>query len=126
MSRFLQPQLAADKLLALRPPGHMVGLHTWSTKLTHRGSSDLVMDTAETAAFRHAPRCCAGPAVSLLSCVIDLHVGSALCQVFAVMTQPVLGNLDGIEVALRAPLGGQRHTWEEMKWTKKENKYNYK
>lgn len=73
------------------------------------------MDTAETAAFRNGPQCGAGPAVSLLSCVIDLRVGRALCQVFAVMTQPILGNLDGIEVALRAPLGGQRHTWEERR-----------
>lgn len=97
----------------------MLGLHTWSTELTHGGSSDLVMDTAQSATLRHAPRRC-GPAVSLLSGVINLHVGRALRQVFAVMAQPILGNLDGVEVALRAPLGGQRYTWV------KENKNNYK
>lgn len=87
----------------------MEGLHTWSTELTHRGSSGLVVDAAETATFRHAPGRCASPAVLLLGCVVHLHVGGALGQVFAVVAQTVLGNLDGVEVALRAPLSGQRH-----------------
>lgn len=82
-----------------------------SAELTHSGSPCFVVDTAETATFRHTPRGCAGPAVSLLDCIVDLHVWGALGQVFAVMAQAVLGNLDGIEIALRAPLSGQRHTW---------------
>lgn len=69
------------------------------------------MDTAQAAAFWHTPGGCAGPAVSLLRCVVDLHVGRALGQVFAVVAQAVLGDLDGVEVALRAPLSGERHTW---------------
>lgn len=91
----------------------MEGLHTWSTELTHGGCSGPVVDTAETATFRHTPGRCAGPIVSLLGCIIDLHVGRALRQVFAVMAQAILSNLDGVEVALRAPLSGQRHTWVE-------------
>lgn len=70
------------------------------------------MDAAERAAFGHAPRRRAGAAVSLLGRVVDLHVGRAFGQVFAVMAQAVLGDLDGVEVALGAPLGGQRHAWE--------------
>ena len=93
----------------------MDGLHTWSTELTHGGSSGLVVDTAETATFRHTPGRRAGPAVSLLGCVVDLHVGRALGQVFAVMAQAVLSDLDGVEVALRAPLSGQRHAWVEKR-----------
>lgn len=69
------------------------------------------MDTAQAAAFRHTPGGCAGPAVSLLRCVVDLHVGRALGQVLAVVAQAVLGDLDGVEVALGAPLSGERHTW---------------
>lgn len=89
------------------PRGHLgswKGLHTWSTELTHGGSSGLVGDAAETATFRHTPGRRAGPAVSLLGGVVDLNVGRALGQVFAVMAQAVLGNLNGVEVALRAPL----------------------
>lgn len=67
------------------------------------------MDTTQAATFRHTPGRGADPAVLLLGCVVDLDVGSALSQVFAVMAQTVLGNLDGIEVTLRAPLGGERH-----------------
>lgn len=93
----------------------MEGLHTWSAELTYRGRSALVMDTAEAATFWHAPRGWAGPAVPLLGCVVNLHVGWALSQVLAVMTQTILGNLDGIEVALRTPLSGQRNTWVERK-----------
>lgn len=51
-------------------------------------------------------------------------MGRALSQVFAVMAQTVLGNLDGIEVALRAPLGGQRHAWVEKKEVEREDKEN--
>lgn len=69
------------------------------------------MDTAQAAAFRNTPGSCAGPAVSLLRRVVDLHVGGALGQVFAVVAQAVLGDLDGVEVALRAPLGGEGHPW---------------
>lgn len=69
------------------------------------------MDTAEAAAFRHTPGGCAGTAVSLLRRVVDLHVGGPLGQVLAVVAQAVLGDLDGVEVALRAPLSGERHTW---------------
>lgn len=89
------------------PRGHLgswKGLHTWSTELTHGGSSGLVRDAAETATFRHTPGRRAGPAVSLLGGVVDLNVGRALGQVFAVMAQAVLGDLNGVEVALRAPL----------------------
>lgn len=106
ISSLLQPQLTGDKLLALRPSGLMGGRHTWSTELTHGGSSGLVVHAAETATFRHTPGRWAGPAVSLLGCVVDLYVGRALGQVFAVMAQAILSNLDGVEVALRAPLGG--------------------
>lgn len=70
------------------------------------------MDAAQAAAFWHTPGGCAGPAVSLLRRIVDLHVGGPLGQVFAVMAQAVLGDLDGVEVALRAPLGGERHAWE--------------
>lgn len=80
------------------------------------------MDTAETATFRHTPGGCAGPAVSLLRRIVNLHMGRALGQVFAVMAQAVLGNLDGVEVALRAPLSGQRHTWVEKREMEKEDK----
>lgn len=71
------------------------------------------MNTTQAATFGHTPGRCADPAVLLLGCVIDLHVGSTLGQVFAVMAQTVLGNLDGIEVTLRAPLSGERHTCVE-------------
>lgn len=81
----------------------------------HGGSSGLVVDMAEAATFWHNPWGCADPAVSLLSRIIDLHMGRSLSQIFAVMAQAILGNLDGVEVALRAPLGGQRHTWVEQK-----------
>lgn len=121
ISSLLQPMLTGDKLLALRPYGQMEGLHTWSTELTHRGRSALVMDTAETATFWRTPGHCGGPAVSLLGCVVDLHVRSALSQVFAVMAQTVLGNLDGIEVTLRAPLSWQRHACMERRETEQEN-----
>lgn len=106
------------------PRGHLgswKGLHTWSTELTHGGSSGLVVDTAQTATFRHTPGRCAGSAVSVLSCVVDLHMGRALRQVFAVMAQAVLSDLDGVEVALRAPLSGQRHTWVEKREAEKED-----
>lgn len=85
--------------------------HTLSVELAHGGSPGLVMDTAQTAAFWHTPGGCDGPAVSLLRRIIDLHVGGALGQVFAVMAQAILGDLDGVEVALRAPLSGERHAW---------------
>lgn len=88
----------------------MEGLHTWSTELTHGGSSGLVVDTAETATFWNAPGRRAGPAVSLLGGIVDLHMRGALGQVLAVMAQAVLSNLDGVEVALRAPLSRQWHT----------------
>ncbi len=88
----------------------MDSLHTWSTELTHGGSSGLVVDTAKAATLRNTPGRRAGPTISLLGCVVDLHMGRALGQVFAVMTQAILSNLDGVEVALRAPLGRQRHT----------------
>lgn len=91
----------------------MEGLNTWSAELPHGGRSALVMDTAEAATFRYTPGRVVGAAVPFLGGVVDLHVGSALSQVFAVMAQTVLGNLDGIEVALRAPLSGQRHAWVE-------------
>lgn len=68
------------------------------------------MDAAQTATSWHTPGGCAGPAVSLLGRIVNLHMGRALGQVFAVMAQAILGDLDGIKVALRAPLGGQRHT----------------
>lgn len=99
----------------------MEGLHTWSTELTHGGGSGLVVDTAETATFWHTPGRCAGPAVSLLGCVVDLHVGRALGQVFTVVAQAILSNLDGVEVALRTPLSGQRHTWVEKRDVEKQN-----
>ena len=107
----LTATVKGDKLHARRLSGLVAGLLTWSTELTHGGSSGLVVDTAESTTFRHTPGCRAGPAVSLLRGVVDLHVGRALRQVFAVMAQTVLGNLDGVEVALRAPLGGERHAW---------------
>lgn len=88
----------------------MEGLRTQSAELTHRGRSGLVVDTAEAATFRHTPGSRAGPAVPLLGCVVNLHAGSTLSQVLAVMAQTILGNLDGVEVALRTPLSGQRHT----------------
>lgn len=69
------------------------------------------MDTAQAAAFWHTPGGCAGPAVSLLRRIVYLHMGRALGQVLAVMAQAILGDLDGVEVPLRAPLSGQRHTW---------------
>lgn len=69
------------------------------------------MDTAQAATFRHAPGDGAGPAVPLLGRVVDLHVGWALRQVLAVVAQAILGDLDGVEVALRTPLSGQRHAW---------------
>lgn len=81
-----------------------------STELTHGGCSGLVVDTAEAATFWHTPRGCAGPVVSLLGCIVDLHMGRALGQVFAVMAQAILCYLDGVEVALWAPLSGQRHS----------------
>lgn len=93
-----------------------------SAELTHRGSPCFVVDTAETATFWHTPRGCAGPAVSLLDRIVDLHMWGALSQVFAVMAQAVLGNLDGVEIALRAPLSGQRHTWMQTKEEEKEKK----
>lgn len=74
------------------------------------------MDTAEAAALRHTPGGRAGAAVSLLRRVVHLHVGGPLGQVLAVVAQAVLGDLDGVEVALRAPLSGERHTW----WRKEE------
>lgn len=80
-----------------------------SAELAHGGSSELVVDTAQAATLRHAPGGGAGPAVPLLGRVVDLHVGRALCQVLAVVAQAVLGDLDGVEVALRTPLSGQRH-----------------
>lgn len=82
------------------------------------------MNTAETATFWHTPGRCAGPALSLLGCIVDFHVGRTLSQVFAVMAQTVLGNLDGIEVALRAPLSGQRHAWVEKGEVEMENNQN--
>lgn len=96
------------------PRSHLASqeiLHTLSVELTHGGSPGLVLDTAQTAALWHTPGGCAGAAVSLLRRIIDLHVGGALGQVFAVMAQAVLGDLDGVEVALRAPLSGERHAW---------------
>lgn len=99
----------------------MERLLTWSGELTHRGSSALVVYTAEAATFWHTPQSWAGPTVSLLSCIVDLHMGRALSQVFAVMAQTVLGNLNGVEVALRAPLSGQRHAWEDKKKVEKDN-----
>lgn len=82
------------------------------------------MDTAETATFRHTPGRCAGSAVSLLGCIVDLHVGRALGQVFAVVAQAILSDLNGVEVALRAPLSGQRHAWVEKRDVEKEDKNN--
>jgi len=70
------------------------------------------VDAAQAAALWHAPGRRAGPAVSVLRRVVDLHVGGALRQVLAVVAQAVLSDLDGVEVALRAPLRGQRHAWE--------------
>lgn len=74
----------------------------------------LVVDTADAAAFGCRPGCC-GTTVSVLSSVIDLHMGRPLSQVFAVMAQAILSDLDGIKVALRTPLRGQRHTWGKRK-----------
>lgn len=91
----------------------MEGRHTWSAEQTHRGRSCLVMDTTQAATFWHTPGRCADPAVLFLGRVVDLHMWSTLSQVFAVMAQTVLGNLDGIEVTLRAPLSGERHACEE-------------
>lgn len=85
--------------------------HTLSVELAHGGGPGLVMDTAQAAAFWHTPGGCDGPAVSLLRRIVDLHVGGALGQVFAVMAQAILGDLDGVEVALRAPLSGEGHAW---------------
>lgn len=115
ISSLLQQQLTGDKLLALWPSGLIGGLRTWSTELTHRGGSGLVVDTAEAATFRHTPGRCAGPTVSLLGCIVDVHVRRALRQVFAVMAQAVLSDLDGVEVALWAPLSGQRNSWVEKR-----------
>lgn len=70
------------------------------------------MDAAEDAALGRGPGRGAGPAVPVLGRVVDLHVGGALRQVFAVVAQAVLGDLDGVEVSLRAPLGGERDAWE--------------
>lgn len=117
----LQPQLTRDKLLAQRPSGLMEGLNTWSAELPHGGSPGLVIDAAEPATFRYTPGRGVGSAVPLLRRVIDINVGSALGQVFAVMAQTVLGNLDGVKVALRAPLSGQRHAWVERKKEEKED-----
>lgn len=46
-------------------------------------------------------------------------MGRALGQVFAVMAQAVLSDLDGVEVALRSPLSGQGHTWVEKREAEK-------
>lgn len=72
------------------------------------------MDVAQAATFGHAPGGAAGPAVLLLGRVVELHVGGALGQVLAVVAQAVLGDLDGVEVALRTPLGGERNAWAWM------------
>lgn len=108
----------SEQQISSSPRGHLGsrdGLRTWSAELTHGGSSGLVVDAAEAATSRHTPGGRAGPAVSLLGRVVNLHMGRALGQVFAVMAQAILGDLDGIKVALRAPLGGQGHTcvWGE-------------
>ena len=69
------------------------------------------MDSRQAAALGHTPGAWAGrPAVPLFGRVVHLHVGGALRQVLAVVAQTVLGNLDGVEVALGAPLGGEGHT----------------
>lgn len=69
------------------------------------------MDAAQAAPLGHAPGRRAGPAVPLLGRVVHLHVRRPLRQVLAVVAEAVLGDLDGVEIALRAPLGGQRHAW---------------
>jgi len=90
--------------------------HTWSTELTHGRGSGLVVDTAEDAPFGHAPGGGAGPAVSVLGRIVDLHVGGALRQVLAVVAQAILSDLDGVEVSLRTPLCGQRHAcWKKRR-----------
>lgn len=86
-------------------------LHTWSTELTHRGEPGVVIDTAVNTTFRHTPLSCAHPAVPVLGCIVDFNMRCSLRQVFAVMTEAVLGDLDGVEVALRPPLSRQRDTW---------------
>lgn len=118
LSSLLQPRLTGDKLLlsppqppeAVRPPRDLL---TWSAELAYGGAPRLVVDAAQAAAFGHAPGGAAGPAVPLLGRVVEVHVGGALRQVLAVVAQAVLGDLDGVEVALRTPLGGQRNAWAE-------------
>lgn len=102
ISTFRSAQLRRDELIE--------ALLTWRSELTHIGSTGCFVDTAHTAAIRHTPFGSASLVLCLLGCIIDSHSGWVLSQVFAVMAQAVLGNLDGVEVALRAPLSRQRHT----------------
>lgn len=121
LSSLLQPRLTGDKLLLSPPPprsppeavGPPRDVLTWSAELAHGGAPRLVVDAAQAATFGHAPGGGAGPAVPLLGRVVELHVGGPLRQVLAVVAQAVLGDLDGVEVALRTPLGGQRNAWAE-------------
>lgn len=91
-----------------RKQNRVADIPTWCAELADRGGARLVVDAAEGTALGNGPG--AGAAVTLLRRVVHLHVRRALRQVLAVVAQAVLGDLDGVEVALWSPLGGQRHS----------------
>lgn len=74
--------------------------------MLNTGELGFIGHCGKGAALGHDPLGCPAAPVLLLSRFVHLDVRGLLCQVFAVVTQPVLCDLDGIEVALRSPLGG--------------------
>lgn len=70
------------------------------------GELGFIGHRGKGAAFGHRPLSSPAAPVLLLGRFVHLDVRGLLGQVFAVVTQPVLRDLDGIEVALRSPLGG--------------------
>ena len=92
---------------------------TGGAELSDGGSACLVVHAAQAAALGHSPGGAGGrPAVPallvlVLRRVVHLHTGRVLRQVLAVVAEAVLGDLDGIKVALGTPLGGEGHAWEK-------------